>query len=347
MKSRLLSVLVFNLLFISCHKQKATVCDTQNTLAYASDFPIGVAVDPVLLNSDSAYRRLFLTQFSSATAENIFKSAYLHPEENVFEWNEAQELINLCRANNLSIHGHTLIWHQQNPQWMNEYNGTRDDWERMMKLHITTIVRYFSNSVFSWDVVNEAFNEDGSLRRTIWLQHIGPTYIEIAFRAAHEANPEAKLFYNEFGLETNPTKRKAVINFFNNLKSRGVPIDGIGMQMHLDINYSDATMVEAAIHDIANNHYKVHLSEIDISLNPLGKSYTLNRKDLDVQAELMAKIIRAYKNIPPTQQFGITFWGISDKNSWIRSFYNRVDYPLLFDDMYNPKPIFCKLIQSL
>ena len=340
-------LLSFVVLFCSCSKQDSKKCNIDSSLQSISDFPIGVAVDQIYLNNDSMYRHVFMTQFSSATAENTFKPAYLHPEEYSYNWYEAEQLINFCRANNMRVHGHTLIWHQQNPQWMLEYKGNREDWERMMKLHITSIVRYFKPSILSWDVVNEAFNEDGSLRNTIWLEHIGPSYIELAYRTAHEANPDAKLFYNDFGLEMNPTKRKAVINFFNHLKSRGVPIDGIGLQMHVDIKYTEAAMIEDAIRDVANNHYDVHLSEVDISLNPLGKAYQLTTKDLEAQADLMVKIVRAYKNIPKYQQFGITFWGVSDQYSWIPSYYNRTDYPLLFDESFNPKPIYCKLKQAL
>jgi endo-1,4-beta-xylanase len=338
------------LLFLSlagCVKPSKTLCNDDEPLSQNADLFVGAAIDHILLTSDSAYRHLFLTHFTSATAENIFKPAYLHPDENTFNWSEANEFIKFCRDNGKRVHGHSLIWHQQNPQWMVDYKGNRAQWDSMMKLHIQSIVRYYKPNVLSWDVVNEAFNEDGSLRNSIWLQHIGPAYIEKAFRYAHEANPEAILFYNDYGLETNPTKRKAIISFLNNLKLRGVPIDGIGLQMHIDIKYSESSLIEEAIQEVAKHHYQLHLSEVDISLNPLGRNYELNQNDLEAQAALMFKIVRAYKNIPSYQQFGITFWGISDNYSWIRSYYNRTDYPLLFDDQYQPKPVYCQFKQAL
>jgi endo-1,4-beta-xylanase len=339
--------LIVVLAIMSCKKRTTSICSNDIALFSFSNFPIGAAVDDLLLQNDSNYQKVFTKQFNSATAENIFKPAYLHPEENLYNWADADELITFCRNNNMRVHGHTLIWHQQNPAWMNEFQGSKAEWEAMMKLHIVSIVRYYSHRIFSWDVVNEAFNEDGSLRDNIWLQHIGPSYIEKAFKYAHEANPEAKLFYNDYGLETNPTKLNAVIRFFNTLKLKGVTIDGIGLQMHINIKYSQSNMIEQVIQAVANQNYLVHLSEVDISLNPLSKEYQLNDKDLEAQAQLMAKIVRTYKNIPKHLQFGITFWGISDNYSWIRSYFNRVDYPLLFDENFKPKPIYCNLIDAL
>jgi endo-1,4-beta-xylanase len=342
-----MSVAVLILLTTSCKKQVNNSCDLDEGLYFQSSFPIGVAVDDMLLQNDSSYQLIANSQFNSVTPENSFKPAYLHPEENVFNWIDADKLTLHCRVNNQRIHGHTLIWHQQNPQWMVDFTGSSHDWDLMMQKHITTIVRYLGNTVFSWDVVNEAFNEDGSLRDNIWLQHIGPSYIEKAFKYAREANPHAKLFYNDYGLESNPTKLNAVLRFFNHIRQRGVAIDGIGLQMHINISYSEMSLIEKAIQEVAAQNYLLHLSEVDISVNPLGKPYTLLEKDLNSQAELLFKIVRAYKNIPANLQFGITFWGVSDRDTWIRSYFNRIDYPLLFDDNFQPKPVYCFLKKNL
>lgn len=209
-----LSWIILVFVEMSCKKQVKTTCGVYDRLYTHASFPIGTAVDNLLLQRDTIYQRILNSEFNSITPENIFKPAYLHPEENVYNWVEADILTQYCKAHNQRIHGHTLIWHQQNPQWMDGFSGTSQDWDEMMKKHITTIVRYFSNTVRSWDVVNEAFNEDGSLRNNIWLQHIGPGYIEKAFRYAKEADPDVKLFYNDYGLESNPTKLKAVLHFF-------------------------------------------------------------------------------------------------------------------------------------
>lgn len=341
------AVLYMWVLFFSCKKPSAELCNINEGLAALANFPVGVAADEGLLQHDSIYLHTASAQFNRITPENILKASYIHPEQNKFNFPEADQFVQFCRNKGLSVHGHTLIWHKQNPGWMNHYTGSKQDWDSMMKLHIISVVRYLKSNIRSWDVVNEAFNEDGSLRNTIWLQHIGPSYIEKAFRYAHEADPEAVLLYNDFNLELNPAKRTAVLQFLGNLKLNGVPIDGIGLQMHLSAQYSEISLIEKALADIASKHYLIHLSEIDISVNPLGKDYNLNQKDLETQADLMYKIARAYSNVPAHQQFGMTFWGVTDQYSWIRSYYNRLDYPLLFDEQYQPKPIYCKLKQAL
>ncbi len=330
-----------------CKKPAAELCNADESLSALTDFPVGVAADEALLQNDSIYRHTALAQFSRITPENILKASYIHPEQHIFNFAEADQFIQFCRNKGVTVHGHTLIWHEQNPGWMNHYTGSKQDWDSMMRLHIISVVRYFKPVIHSWDVVNEAFNEDGGLRNTIWLQHIGPSYIEKAFRYAHEADPDATLLYNDFNLESNPAKRTAVLRFLDNLKLNGVPVDGIGLQMHLSVQYSEISLIEKALTDIVSRHYLIHLSEIDISLNPLGKDYVLNEKDLEKQAELMYKIARAYSGMPARQQFGMTFWGVCDQYSWIRSYYNRMDYPLLFDEQYQPKPVYCKLKEAL
>jgi len=331
------------LLTLGCNKKRLDNCDLQTPLYAISSFPLGAAVDNLRLYDDSMYQHLCITQFNRVSPENLFKPAYIHPEENLFSWIETDGFVQFLQSKQMSIHGHTLVWHQQNPAWMDQFQGDRPAWETMLPNHIYQIVGRYRSSILSWDVVNEAFMEDGSLRKNICLQHIGPTYIEKAFRWAHEANPEAKLFYNDYGMETNPTKRKAVIQFFRNLRLNGVPVDGIGLQMHVDILFTDISLIEKAIQEIASNDFLLHLSELDISLNPLSKHYTLNTNDFHAQAAMMYRIWKSYTSIPTDLQFGITFWGISDLYSWIRSYFNRLDYPLLFDENYLPKPIYCQL----
>ena len=216
-----------------------------------------------------------------------------------------------------------------------------------MKTHIQVIVLHFKGKVSGWDVVNEAFNEDGTLRNTIWRQKIGAGYIEKAFIYAYEADPKVLLFYNDYNLESNPNKRNSVIGFLNNLRNRGIKIDGIGIQMHVNILSTEATQVASALQSISNNDYQIHLSELDISVNPLGKNITPSQSLFTKQANLLGEIVLQYKQIPTRYQYGITFWGISDKTSWIIDYFNREDYPLLYDDNYLPKPAYCKLKETL
>jgi endo-1,4-beta-xylanase len=344
---KIISLLILLTLFIGCKKDEISNCDDSIGLFTFSSYPIGTAIDFNTLESDPLYKSIALKQFNSITPENIFKAEYIHPEPLFFNWTQADSLASFCQQNNKRIYGHTLIWHKQLPQWILDYQGNSSDWEQLMKTHIQTIVAHFKNKVTAWEVVNEAFNEDGTLRNNIWKQKIGSSYIEKAFVFAKEADPNALLFYNDYNLEMNPTKRQSVISLLNNLRNRGVRVDGIGIQMHVNTSYPEPSQIASAFQEIAANNFKIHVSELDISINPYNQNIEPSAKVLTEQADLLGNIVFNYNEIPVQYQYGITFWGISDKNSWIRYFYNREDYPLLYDDDYLPKPCYCKLIETL
>lgn len=333
----------------TCQKEEISTCSIQDkSLADCVNFYCGSVIDLNRMSFNLEYEMIVNTQFNSVTAENIMKPEFLHPSENTFNWSEADQLADYCASNSKRLHGHTLIWHQQLPYWMLNFQGAKTDWENMMKEHIFQIVNHFKGKVASWDVVNEAFNDDGTLRNSIWKEHIGCSYIEKAFEYAHEADPNAKLFYNDYSLALNPKKRKAVISLLNRLKGKGIPIDGIGMQMHIFNGSPDNVELSKAIDDIWKNDYLVHISELDISINPLSQQMQkAPQEELNRQAEKYLYIFKSYDRIPDKYKFGITIWGVGDSDSWIRYFFNRDDYPLLFDDNYLPKPAFCKLISEL
>lgn len=346
MKLLVLLCFVFTL-FPACRKKNSNVCQSTASLYSLSTFPIGVAINQSEFNNNPLCRSIANSQFNSFTAENIFKAQYLHPEENRFDWRDADSLAAFCSANKKRLHGHTLIWHLQLPPWISSFNGDAAAWEQLFKIHIQTIVRHFKGRVVAWDVVNEAFNEDGTLRNSIWQQKLGNTYIEKALKYAHEADPDVLLFYNDYNLESNPAKRNSVIQYFNNLRSRGVKINGIGLQMHVSINYPEPAQIAEALQQVSAAGFRVHVSELDISINPSGGDITPTEKLFERQADILGKIILHYKQVPASLQYGITIWGISDKDTWIRSYFNRQDYPLLYDENYIAKPALCKLKESL
>lgn len=312
-----------------------------------SSYPIGTAIDDLALETDFFYAATAIKQFNSFTPENIFKPEYLHPSPLVFNWTAADNLVHYCEAIGARLHGHTLIWHNQLPAWMSSFEGSTAEWDAMMKTHIQTIVSHFKGKVAAWDVVNEAFNEDGTLRNSIWKEKLGSSYIEKAFLYAAEADPDALLFYNDYNLESNPTKRKSVLNLLQKLKARGVKIDGIGVQMHVSIDYPEPMQIADALQEIASHKLRIHISELDISVNPSGNKIAPTADLLQEQADLLGTIVLNYNQLPEAYQYGITFWGVADHYSWIRSYYNRIDYPLLFDENYKPKPCYCKLIELL
>lgn len=344
---KIVSILILLSFFIGCKKEEFSTCNDNIGLFNFSSYPIGTAIDFNALESDPEYKSIAIKQFNSITPENIFKAQYIHPEPSLFNWTEADSLEVFCQKSNKRLHGHTLIWHQQLPQWILDFQGSPLDWEQLMKVHIQTVMAHFKNKATAWDVVNEAFNEDGTLRNSIWKQKLGDGYIEKAFLFAREADPNALLFYNDYNLESNTTKLNSVISFLNNLRNRGVKIDGVGVQMHISTHDPEPTQIANTFQKIAAQHYKIHVSELDISINPSGKDFVPKEELFKEQANLLGSLVWNYNQVPKQLQYGITFWGISDKNSWIRYFYNREDYPLLYDDNYLPKPCYCKLITTL
>jgi endo-1,4-beta-xylanase len=323
--------------------------DNSVTLKSAMPFPFGAAVNNSLIKNKTAYRDVIIKEFNSLTSENAMKFAQLHPAQNTYTWEEADYLLNFATQNNMRVHGHTLIWYKNPPAWVLNFQGDEAAWDNLLKTHIQTVVTRYKGKIKSWDVVNEAVAENGTLRSTecIWYQKLGAAYIEKSFRYAHEADPDALLFYNDYGHEFGPTKRTAIINLVNDLKAKGVPIHGMGLQMHTRYTQSDQNLA-AAINTAAATGLKVHISELDMEIN------TGNLLDLTFSAGLAAQqkakyefIVKTYNAIPKSQQFGITTWNVGDADSWIRGQYNRPDWPLPFDDNYNRKPAYQGILDGV
>lgn len=341
-----ISIALLTILF-SCSKSTESNCNDDGSLYNSSSYPIGVALNYDEFKYNSKNANITQKQFNSITAENTFKADLLHPDIDTYNWLEADELATYCKLNDKRLHGHTLIWHQQLPDWILNFQGNKAEWENIFKLHIQTIVGHFKGQVESWDVVNEAFNEDGTLRNSIWRQKLGNDYIQRAFEYAHEADPDALLFYNDYNLESNPTKRNNVLSYLNNLKFNDVTIDGIGIQMHINIDSPESSQIAKTFEDFSKYDYLIHVSELDIAINPSNKDIELNKQLLDRQALKYAEVAELYNQIPSDFQYGITIWGVSDKDSWIPIQFKRKDYPLLFDDDYEPKTCYCKLKDAL
>ncbi|WP_421752118.1 endo-1,4-beta-xylanase [Croceimicrobium sp.] len=339
--------MIIVLLASACKPKHTESCTLEPALYQVADFPIGCAVDLNQLEFNPNYAQLLGQQFNQLSPENLMKAEHIHPQVNTYNWSEADRLVNYCQQESKSLHGHTLIWHQQLPTWMEHFSGTKSEWEAMFKDHIQSMCRHFKGKVRAWDVVNEAFNEDGTLRNSIWKQHLGAGYIEKAFRYAHEADPDALLFYNDFNLVLSPKKREAVLGLLKSLKQRGVPVNGIGLQMHISIAFPENRAMESAFQDFSEAGFLVHISELDISVNPYGGALNNDSNLWERQAQKLAVVLSLYKQIDHSRQYGITFWGLSDADSWIPSAFNREDYPLLFDVNYQAKAAYCKMKESL
>ncbi|CAN5816715.1 endo-1,4-beta-xylanase [soil metagenome] len=308
-------------------------------------FPVGASLSVSLMKNNAKYNGVVTKEYNSITAENAMKFGALHPSENTFSWSDADYLVDYAIANNKRVHGHTLNWYTSLPTWVTNFVGDSVAWENLLKTHIQTVVTHFKGKVSSWDVVNEAFNDDGTLRSSIWVQHLGTDYIARCFQYAHEADSTVLLFYNDYGNEYSSAKRTAITNMINDFKSRKIPINGIGMQFHMTYTQSDANII-AAINEAAATGLKVHISELDIRLNNNKDKTAFTATLAAEQAAKYKSVVQNYKAIPVNQQYGITTWNVGDADSWIPGWLGVADWPLPFDANYLRKPAYRAMIEG-
>ncbi len=325
---------------------------------YKSLFPIGVAVSPRSLKTDEA--SLITQQFSSITPENAMKMGPIHPQENTYNWNDADSIVAFAQRNKLKVRGHTLCWHSQTPAWL--FVDAKGDTVsktvllQRLKNHITAVVSRYKGKVYAWDVVNEAVSDNPAeyLRPSPWLTICGEEYIAKAFEYAHDADPNAVLFYNDYN-EIDPVKRAKITRLLKSLKDAGVPINGVGLQAHWAINEPSRTQLDSTLHQFSALDLTLQITELDISVySKEHQARERNQQDRDTtfspekeakQSAVYAmafELFRKYKNVLS----GVTFWNISDRHSWLDNFpvTNRKDYPLLFDKNLQPKKAYKEVI---
>lgn len=299
---------------------------------------IGAAVSEEYFLNDSNYRMLLKNEFNMLTLENSLKFSQVHPQENSYNYLIPDLILKFAQENGIKVRGHTLVWYQMIPDWLKnkEFNKhlNKEDYQQILKNHIFNVVGRYKDKIIEWDVVNEAFNEDGTLRDNIWLRQIGPEYIELAFIWAHQADPNAKLIYNDFNIEEDNVKTRKVIEYLGNLKQKGIPIDGVGIQMHTSIykNYNNKELSNI-INNFRDIGLSVHITEMDVSLK--GKNLEEEER-LEKQADIFKNIFNTCVTSGNCHTF--VTWGIMDKQSWLVSTQSSDDKPLLFDNNYNPKP---------
>ena len=334
---------LITLLLGFCYCLSAQDTFLKNTLK----FPLGASVNPRMLNENEEYRIIASNEFTGMTAENHMKMMLIHPEAARFDFTKGDEILDFAKASGKRMHGHTLVWHNQVPQWMKDFQGDQKAWEELLKNHIQTVASHYKGKIAGWDVVNESFLDDGSLRPSLWADHI-PDYIAKSFQWAHEADPDAILFYNDYGQDGKPKKMQAILDLVSDLKRRGIPIHGLGLQMHINVD-SKRNELQEVLDKSAATGLKIHLSELDIAVNPKNNpDFIYDEKVASAQAEQFNFVFKSYAKIPAAQQYGITFWNISDKDSWLRGYFKRPkEYPLLFDDKMKRKPAYTTLINFL
>lgn len=353
---RTMIALTVQLLFTACAKSTAATDSPQQSKGlkdYFSDyFTMGVAVSPAALSGPES--DLILKNFGSLTCENVMKPAPIHPDENRYSWTNADLIANYAKANKLKMRGHTLVWHRQSPAWFfKDEQGNPATKELVLKRlreHIHQVVGRYKGVVYAWDVVNEAIDDSDqkTYRETDWYKICGPEYIASAFRYAHEADPDALLFYNDYNTE-NPVKREKIINMIKGLLDEGVPIHGIGLQGHWSVSYPSEKQLRESIDQYAKLGLKIQVTELDVSVYPSGHNnpdddaFTPEREQKQIdQYKMIFRVLRDYRSVISA----VTFWNVSDKSSWLDNYPvpGRKNYPLLFDTNLQPKKAFWEIV---
>jgi endo-1,4-beta-xylanase len=341
--------------------------------AFAGDFLIGTALNVTQIDgADQEFPRFVLHHFNAVTGENQMKWERIHPEEGKYAWEPADALAAFANENDLHLTGHTLIWHQQTPDWVfrdgDGNTATRELLLERMESHITAVVSRYKGRVDTWDVVNEGIDEDGSLRDNVWRQIIGDDYIEKAFEFAHAADPDAQLIYNDYNM-FKPERRAGTIRLVESLRRKGIPIHGVGMQGHFRVDYPETLgEVENSIVAFGEMGLDVAITELDVSVLPWpgekrGGADIMDRHEFEASMNpyvdgLTAEAERAVNarwlelfNIFTTHSdtvSRVTFWGVNDGVSWRNNWpmQGRTDYPLLIDRGNQPKAVWSEIINA-
>lgn len=329
---------------------------SQHTLRDAADrtgLLIGTAVRPQRF-SEAAYASTLAREFNLLEPEDAMKWEALRPDVRSFDFLQADRIVDFATAHGMKVRGHTLVWHQQNPPWLADGRYTSEQLAQILEKHIKTVVGHYRGKVFAWDVINEAFGEPmrGTLRSTLWydqpgigLARKGTAYIERCFRWAHEADPEALLFYNEAEAETMNPKSDAVYAMVRDFRRRGVPLDGVGLEMHISKLHPDIASISANIGRFTALGVQVHITELDVSL-PVDAQGDPTPEDLKLQAEVYRQI--AATCLAHRGCTAIQTWGFTDRYSWIGSHTKETRGAALpFDRNYRPKPAYEALRSTL
>ncbi|KAB4417325.1 endo-1,4-beta-xylanase [Bacteroides thetaiotaomicron] len=371
MKIKQVFFLSLVVLLAACGRGKRVEAQPESSLKdiFAEKFLMGVALNVnQVAGQDTCALKIVKQHFNSIVAENCMKSERIHPEENRFDFSEADRFVHFGEENGMIIIGHCLIWHSQLASWFCvDDKGKKVSPEILkerMKRHIYTIVKRYKGRIKGWDVVNEAIESDGTYRKSPFYEILGEEYIPLSFQYAHEADPDAELYYNDYGMD-GEAKRNKVVELIRLLKDRGLRIDAVGMQGHMGMDYPKLENFERSIQAFAATGVKVMITEWEMSALPtihvganISDTVAYNKALNPYPEELPDSVSVKWNNRMKSffELFlkhadvitRVNVWGVTDGDSWKNGYpvKGRVDYPLFFDRHYAPKPFIEELMKS-
>jgi endo-1,4-beta-xylanase len=368
-KNLILTILFLSIggLFCGCNSSKKIARNESIPSlkdVFKKDFLIGTAMNAnQILEKDPKADLLIRQQFNTVTPENIMKAEVIHPEWDKYNFDLADKLVEFGKKNNITINAHTLIWHSQLPRFVRGIQNA-DSLKLYFTNHINTVAGRYDGKVLSWDVVNEALNEDGTMRKSVFERLLGDDFVTDAFRLAQKAAPHTQLYYNDYNIEQ-PKKRAGAITLIKKIQAAGVRIDGVGIQGHWQLGKIPLKEIEESIQEFSALGIKVMFTELDIEVLPrnvqgadvnqrMQSNAQMNpykdglpdsvQQQLANGYEALFKLFLKYKD----KVDRVTFWGVNDGQSWLNGWPlpGRTNYPLLFDREFKPKPAFYKVIAT-
>ncbi|MFJ4522522.1 endo-1,4-beta-xylanase [Streptomyces sp. NPDC088810] len=316
--------------------------------AHAADTPLrdlgaakGKVVGTAVTGSrlTGSYGDITGTQFSAVTPGNAMKWESVEPAQGSFNWTEADQIVAFAQAHHQQVRGHTLVWHSQNPSWLTNGSRTPAQLSGLLQNHIDTEVGRYKGKIAAWDVVNEPFNEDGTYRSTLWYDGLGSGYIANALTWAHAADPDAKLYINDYNVEGVNAKSTALYNLVRSLKQQGVPIDGVGLQAHLILGQVPSTL-QQNIQRFADLGVDVAITELDVRMQLPADSAELAQQAADFKS-----VVAACAAV--TRCVNITVWGFTDSDSWVPGTFPGYGAATPYDENYQPKPAYHGIAEAL
>jgi endo-1,4-beta-xylanase len=321
--------------------QEPALANTLRFGAQARGILIGAEVASQPLENEMRYAQTLAREFNIVVPGNAMKFGPLRPSRAQFSFAEADAIVDFAEAHAMKVRGHTLVWHNQNPQWLINGIFSHDEISHILKEHIQAVVARYRGRIYAWDVVNEAIDDNSKRRETLWSNALGEDYIQQVFLWAREADPEAKLFYNDYGGEALGPKSDAIYGLLRNFKARGAPIDGIGLQSHFQSERPANTGdVAANMKRLAALGLEIHVTEFDVRM-----SLPSTEQKLQKQAKVYRDYLSACLSVSSCEAF--LTWGFTDKYSWIPSRFAGMGAALPFDESYKPKPAYGALLDVL